>query len=66
MVLRRLTRMREEVRLAWKKLDPDRSNEAVKNVYNKHVVAYNNALQDFPANVVGPMAGFKPAKPFVP
>jgi len=66
MVVRRLARMRQEVRLAWTKLDPDRSNEAVKSVYNKHVAAYNNALQDFPANVVGPMAGFKPAKTFVP
>ena len=65
-VLRRLARMREEVRLAWKKLETDQSNEAVKSVYNKHVAAYNNALQDFPANLVGPMAGFKPARTFAP
>ena len=66
MVVRRLTRMREEVRLAWKKLETDQSNEAVKSVYNKHVAAYNNALQEFPANIVGPAAGFKPARMFSP
>jgi hypothetical protein len=66
MVVRRLARMREEVRLAWKKLETDQSNEAVKSVYNKHVAAYNDALQGFPANVVGPMAGFKPARAFAP
>lgn len=63
-VLRRLTRMREEVKLAWKKLESDQSNEAVRSVYNKHVAAYNSVLEGFPANVVGPMAGFKPAKTF--
>lgn len=62
--LRKLAVMRTEVTLAWKKLDADRSNDAIKHVYNKHVAKYNEALDNFPANVVGPMAGFKPARPF--
>lgn len=61
-VTRKLARMREEVKLAWKRLEADRSNEAVKTVYNKHVAAYNSALEEFPANVVSLMTGFKPAK----
>ena len=28
------------------------------------VNAYNKTLDDFPANVIGPVAGFKPARPF--
>lgn len=63
-VTRRLARMREEVKLAWKKLEADPSSEAIKHVYNKHVSTYNAALEDFPANVVGPVAGFKPARHF--
>ncbi len=60
----RLARLREQVKLAWKRLEPDQSNEAVKSVYNKHVTLYNNALDAFPANLVGPAAGLKPAKRF--
>jgi len=63
-VIRRLTRMREQVKLVWKKLEGDQSNEAIKTVYNKHVVAYNNALDSFPAYLIAPLAGFKPARPF--
>ena len=63
-VVRRLTQLREQVKLAWKRLEADQSNEAVKSVYNKHVVMYNEALDGFPANLVGPAAGFKPAKHF--
>ena len=62
--LRRLAVMRTDVRLAWTKLEADRSNDAVKSVYNKRVVAYNAALENFPGNVLGPLAGFKPARPF--
>lgn len=62
--LRKLAVMRTEIKLAWKKLEADQANEAVKSVYNKHVSAYNAALEDFPANVIGPMAGFKPARRF--
>lgn len=63
-VYRRLARLREEVKLAWKRLEADQSNAAVKSVYNKHVTMYNDALNAFPANLVGPAAGFKPAKHF--
>lgn len=63
-VTRRLARMREEVKVAWKRLEQDRANEAIKHVYNKHVAAYNLALEDFPANLIAPLSGFKPARPF--
>lgn len=62
--VRRLTQLREEVKLAWQRLEPDQSNEAVKSVYNKHVALYNDALGAFPANLIGPAAGFKSAKHF--
>ena len=54
------SRMREQVKLAWKRLEADQSNEAVKTVYNKHVALYNDALETFPANIIAPLAGFKP------
>ena len=60
----RLARLREQVKLAWKRLEADQSNDAVKSVYNKHVTIYNDALNAFPANLVGPAAGFKAAKHF--
>ena len=60
----RLTRLRSQVLLAWKRLEVDRSNDAVRTVYNKHVHAYNAALHAFPANVLGQLVGFKPANPF--
>ena len=63
-VLQRLTRLREEVKLVWKKLESDQGNDAIKNVYNKHVAKYNDALASFPAYLLAPMAGFKPAKHF--
>jgi hypothetical protein len=63
-VQHRLERMRREVKGAWKLLERDQSNEAVKTVYNKHVAAYNAALDAFPANLVGPLTGFKPARKF--
>jgi hypothetical protein len=63
-VLRRLAAFREQVALAWKRLEPDQSNEVIRKVYNKHVALYNDALSAFPANLIGPAAGFKPAKPF--
>jgi hypothetical protein len=64
MVLRRLASLREQVKLAWQRLELDQANEAVRNVYNKHVAMYNDALNAFPANVIAAAAGFKPAKPF--
>ena len=62
--LRKLAVMRTQIKLTWKKLEADQSNEAIKSVYNKHVAAYNTALENFPANVIGSMAGFKPARLF--
>ena len=63
-VLTRLSRLREQVKQAWKRLEADRSSEAVRNVYNRHVALYNAALEAFPANIVGPAGGFKPARRF--
>ena len=64
-VQQRLDRMRREVRAAWKLLEPDQSNDAARTVYNKRVVAYNATLAAFPGSIVGPLVGFKPAKPFL-
>ena len=64
LVMRRLTQMRSEVKAAWKLLEADQTNEAVRAVYNKHVAAYNAALEVFPAYIVAPLAGFKPARLF--
>jgi len=61
-VIRRLARLRGQVTLAWKRLEPDLTNEASKTVYNKHVAIYNDALDAFPANLLAPLANFKPAK----
>ena len=63
-VIRRLMVLRGQVTLAWKRLEGDLANEAIKTVYNKHVVIYNNALAEFPANLLAPLAGFKSAKQF--
>jgi hypothetical protein len=64
MVYRRLVWLRNQVKLAWTRLDADQSNEAIKTVYNKHVVMYNDALESFPANIVAIVAGLKPARRF--
>jgi hypothetical protein len=61
-VYRRLATLREQVTLAWKRLEADQSNDAVKNVYNKHVASYNEALESFPASLIAPVAGLKPAR----
>ena len=63
-VQRRLAQMRDEVKAAWKILEADQANGAVRSVYNKHVAAYNAALQAFPANIIAPLAGFKPARAY--
>jgi hypothetical protein len=65
-VYRRLVALREQVTLAWKRLEADQSNEAVKTVYNKHVALYNSALEAFPAYLIAPMTGLKKARPFNP
>jgi hypothetical protein len=64
MVYRRLVWLRNQVKLAWTRLDADQSNEAIRTVYNKHVVIYNDALESFPANIVAMLAGLKPARRF--
>jgi hypothetical protein len=63
-VYRRLLSLRNQVKLAWHRLEADQTNEAIKTVYNKHVTIYNDALEAFPANIVAPLSGFKPARPF--
>src|SRR5690606_33857550 len=57
-VYTRLARLRKQVTQAWERLKVDTSNPAVRTVYNKHVDLYNAALGAFPANLVGPAAGF--------
>lgn len=70
-VLTRLGRLRGLVTRAWKLLDARLKEggeaaptETARKVYNDAVVAYNMALQAFPANIVAGMAGFHAAKPF--
>ena len=65
-VYRRLLSLREQVKLAWKRLEADQSKEAVKTVYNNHVALYNSALESFPAYLIAPITGLKPARPFNP
>jgi hypothetical protein len=65
-VYRRLDIMRGEIKLAWKRLETDQSNAAVKQVYNRHVDSYNKALDAFPASIIAPLVGLKPARPFNP
>ena len=66
LVYRRLAALRTQVKLAWKRLEADQANEAIKTVYNKHVTIYNAALGAFPAYLVAPLAGLKPARHFNP
>ena len=63
-VYARLARLRGQVTQAWQRLENDTSNAAIRNVYNKHVDLYNTALEGFPANIVGPAAGFTRARRF--
>ena len=63
-VYNRLVRLRERVKLAWRHLEGDQTNESAKTVYNRSVEAYNEALAAFPANVVAMASGFKPAHHF--
>ena len=61
-VYNRLLRLRERVKEAWRHLETDQSNDSAKMVYNRCVKTYNDALEGFPANVVGMAAGLKPAR----
>ena len=65
-VVRRLAALREQVKLAWQRLETDQSNAAVRSVYNKHVALYNDALGAFPAYLIAPLTGLKPARSFQP
>ena len=65
-VYRRLIALREQVKFAWARLEAEQSNEAIKSVYNKHVKMYNDALESFPAYLIAPLSGLKPARPFNP
>ena len=57
-VYSRLVRLRTQVKNAWTKKDAA--------AYAKLAAVYNGALAAFPGNVVGGMAGFKPAKALEP
>jgi hypothetical protein len=63
-VYARLSRLRDQVKQAWKRLEGDTANAAVRTIYNKHVDLYNAALAGFPANIIGAASGFKPARRF--
>jgi hypothetical protein len=63
-VYSRLDRLRVQVKQAWMRLESDQTNDAVRTVYNRHVDLYNAVLAGFPASIVGPAAGFKPARRF--
>ena len=65
LVVRRLGILRDQVTLAWKRLAADQSNDAVKSVYNKHVTLYNDALDAFPANLIGPAGRLQTRKAFL-
>lgn len=58
----RLLRLRERVRDAWHILEVDHTNASAKTGYNNAVKIYNDALAAFPANMVGGIVGFKPAR----
>jgi len=63
-VYNRILRLREQVRDAWRKLEPQQDDAALRDAYNTRVNVYNDALAVFPASVLAPLAGFKPAKHF--
>ena len=63
-VYSRLLRLRDRVKEAWRDVEADQSNDSAKTVYNRAVKNYNEALEGFPANVVGSVAGFKVARHF--
>jgi hypothetical protein len=65
-VLNRLVRLRSQVKEAWKLLETDPGKVAAVKVYNSRVTLYNDALDAFPASLIAPIAGFKPARAFAP
>lgn len=65
-VYRRLVRLRTSVTQAWKLLQADQAKVAAQHVYNTHVDQYNAALESFPASLIAPLTGLKPARRFAP
>ena len=65
-VYSRLVRLRALVTKAWKLLEADQAKAAAQNVYNAHVDKYNAALDAFPAYLIAPLTGLKPARRFEP
>ena len=65
-VYSRLVRLRALVTRAWKLLEADQAKAAAQNVYNAHVDKYNAALDAFPAYLIAPLTGLKPARRFAP
>ena len=65
-VYSRLVRLRALVTKAWKLLAADQAKVAAQNVYNAHVDKYNGALDAFPAYLIAPLSGLKPARRFEP
>ena len=63
-VFRRLARQRDQIKVVWKRLEAEQANEAIRTVYNNHVTSYNAALESFPAYLIAPLAGLKPARHF--
>jgi hypothetical protein len=63
-VFRRLARQRDHIKVVWKRLEAEQENEAIRTVYNNHVTSYNAALESFPAYLIAPLAGLKPARHF--
>lgn len=63
-VFRRLARQRDQIKVVWKRLEAEQENEAIRTVYNNHVTSYNAALESFPAYLIAPLAGLRPARHF--
>jgi hypothetical protein len=61
-VYNRLLRLRERVKDAWKRLEPQADDAALAADYNARVKTYNQALATFPANIVGTVAGLVRAR----
>lgn len=63
-VYNRLLRLREQVKEAWRRLEPQQDDAALRDAYNARVTVYNDALSAFPANLVAMLAGFQAARRF--
>ena len=61
-VYNRLLRLRERVKEAWRRLEPQQDDAALGDAYNACVRTYNETLATFPANIVAMVAGLTPAR----